>query len=246
MSKLLFRVPVLVMLGVLCVDLSVALETARMELPETLEQQSLKIDATGFGGRNKGTYSIGSWHGNYTRGESRLGIFDPLWVSNKGKSSFTVAQAGFNDPLEAQCEMAKGSVTVGIVTFDPRKMRYQCDFRRAGELQNMRLVMGQPKRENMKERFLANDTRAGEAALGTHHVTFRSVHRYRNSRFTSQAPIGYVLHSSDAAVAAVELTDWNPTVYFADGVDSAMQESILIVALAIAVLRDPANSALED
>ncbi len=223
-----------------------ALETARMELPKELSAQSTRIEARGFGGWNKGTYTIGEWQGEFTRGESRLGIFDPLWVSNKGKSSFTFASKAGGPALQASCRMEKGSVTVSIVTFDPKKMRYHCDFRGGGTLQAASFVMGQPKPENMKERFLAKDLRAGEAVIGNRHIVFRSVHRYEGSAFSSQAPVGYLLQERDTVVGAVELTDWNPTMYLRNDLDAAQTESLLVVALAIAVLRDPADSELEE
>ncbi len=221
-------------------------ETARMELPAEFEQRATRVAAQGFGGWNKGSYTIGNYRGDFSRSESRLGIFDPLYVSSKGKSSFTFREVGAMEPLETECRMAKGAATVGVVTFDPKKMSYRCDFRRAGTLQDASFVMGQPKPENMKERFLAKDRRSGEAVIGSHRMTFESVHTYKGSRLSSQPPVGYVIRSGDSIVGAVELTDWNPTLYLADDLEQGERESLLVTALAIAVLRDPADSALEE
>lgn len=227
-------------------SVAVALETARMQLPAEFEQRATRVSAEGFGGRNKGSYTIGAYRGSFTRSESRLGVFDPLYVSSKGKSSFTFRQQGDAQPLEAECRMARGAVTVGIVTFDPKKMRYHCDFRRSGALQAASFVMGQPKAEGAKKRFLARDLRAGESVIGSERLIFESVHHYKGSSFSSQAPVGYLIRSGDTIVGAVELTDWNPTLYLADDLADDSREALLVTALAISVLRDPADSALDD
>lgn len=217
-----------------------------MQLPAEFETRATRVTSEGFGGRNKGSYSIGGYQGSFTRSESRLGIFDPLYVSNKGKSSFTFEQRSQGQTLDAECRMEKGAVTLGVVTFDPKKMSYRCDFRRGGVLQAASLVMGQPKPEGMKQRFLARDLRSGEFVIGSTHLVFESVHHYKGSSLSSQAPVGYLIRSGDRAVGAVELTDWNPALYLGGELDPDTHEALLITALAIAVLRDPADSALED
>jgi len=224
----------------------VALETARMQLPTEFEQRATRVSAEGFGGRNKGSYTIGDYHGKFTRSESRLGIRDPLYVSSKGKSSFTFQQQAHAEPLESECRMTKGAVTVGIVTFDPKKMSYRCEFRRGGTLQPASFVMGQPKRDGVKQRFLATDLRSGESVIGSEQLMFESVHSYKGSPLSSQVPVGYLIRSGETVVGAVELTDWNPTLYLADDLADASREALLVTALAISVLRDPADSALED
>ena len=126
-------------------------------------------------------------------------------------------------------------------------MSYRCDFSRGGTLQAASVVMGQPtKPTTWKERFRARDLRRGESVIGSQHLAFESVHTYKGSSLSSQAPVGYLVRSGDAVVGAVELTDWNPTLYLADDLDDDARQSLLITALAIAVLRDPADSALED
>ena len=63
--------------------LSYALETARIELPDECAERSERLFATGFGAWNEGNYSISEYEGTFTRGESRLGVFDPLYVGSK-------------------------------------------------------------------------------------------------------------------------------------------------------------------
>jgi hypothetical protein len=217
-----------------------------MALPDEFRKEAESLQFTGFGGHNRGRWQLGTYQGEFTRRESRLGIADPLLVSSKGKSSFTFASSEEHEPLTAVCKMQKRSVTIGIVTLDPKKMHYDCEFRRAGILTGDRFYLGRPKPANMKERLLANETRVGEAIIDGLHLTIKSVHKYDDSAFSSQAPIGYLFSSADATAGAVELTDWNPAVYISEDLIPSARESVLITALAIAVLRDPADSALED
>lgn len=223
-----------------------ALEAARMALPEGFAAAATRYEATGFGGRNKGEYRLAGYTGKYTRGESRLGVFDPLLVSNKGKSSFTVTGESAQERLSAECKFGKKTVTIDIVTFDPKKMAYDCDFRRDGRLDGSRLVLGQPKADGMKEKLLAKDRRRGEALVAGQHFVIESVHDYDGSKLGSQAPLGYLIDSGGRTVAAVDLLDWNPIVFLLPELDAPARDAALTVALALAVLRDPANSALEE
>jgi len=223
-----------------------AFETARMELPADFATRAERITIEGFGGHNKGTYEFRDFSGEFRRGESRLGIFDPFYVSNKGQSSFTLTGPGTSGEFAADCEMKKGAVTVGIVTFDPKKLSYRCEFRENGRLADAQFVLGQPKYDSMKERMLAKDLRRGEAIVFDQHFLIESVHRYAGSPISSQAPVGYLVHSGDRLVAAVELTDVNPSVYVLGDDDEPTRKATSIVALALAVLRDPAHSALEE
>lgn len=222
------------------------LNTAQMELPAEFGARAERIDISGFGGHNKGKFSFADFSGEFTRGESRLSVMDSAYVSNKGKSSFTLRDAGSAEILSAACQMKKGAVTIDIVTFDPKKLSYQCDFTHGDNLLGARLVVGQPKAKGMKEKMLAKDLRRGESNIFEQHLVIESVHRYKGSKFQSQPPVGYLLLQGDEVVAALELTDVNPTLYVALDVPGELRHSILATALSLAVLRDPANSALED
>jgi hypothetical protein len=239
-----FLIPVLA--TTMVASYGLAIEAARMALPEDLHAASIRLDATGFGGKNKGTYILGDYRGRFTRGESRLGVFDPLFVSNKGQSSFTIEDAVASFSMSASCAMSKRTVTIGIVTFDPKKMGYTCDTSSTDTPAEPWLVLGQPKAEGMKQKLLAQDRRRGEAKLLGEHLVINSVHQYSKSKFSSQAPLGYLIESDSTVVAAVDLLDWNPIVFINLNATDTLQQATLTVAIALAVLRDPANSALED
>jgi hypothetical protein len=227
-----------------------ALAVARMALPPDFEVRALRVELDGFGGRNAGQYrfvdlSGTTYSGEFRRDQTRLGVFDPLVVRSKARGAFTFTDAAADIAISAFCEMRKITLTAGIVTFDPKKLAYQCELRSGPSLMAARLVIGQPKREGLKKKVLAQDLRRGEALLLDHYLAIESVHDYRGSRFGSQAPVGYLLLSQDRVVAAVELTDVNPSLYLSSDLSPDLQRAIHIVALAIAVFRDPAHSALE-
>jgi len=217
---------------------------ATIRLPEALAAQSTRIEFAGFGGYNKGEYTGAEYHGEFTRSESRLGVFDPLYVANRGKSSFTLVDTAGTTLLSASCEMRRNTATVRVVTLDLDKLAYDCSL--TGDQSSTRLVLGEPKREGFKERLLARERRRGEAIVFDHHFVIESVHEYAGSKLRSQTPLGYVIESDGAVAAAVDLLDWSPIVHLSDKLDASQQQAAIAVALALAVLRDPANSALED
>jgi hypothetical protein len=220
-----------------------AQETARMQLPDDLAARVERQAIEGFGGRNEGRYTLGELTGEFTRIESRWAVGDPLLAQNRGRSSFTVSGPGFDSSLAASCEMRRTAVTVGVVTFDPDKMTYQCDL--AGDGSRL-LVLGEPKPENFRARLLARAERRGEASFGGVTLEVRSVHRYEGSRLQAPMPVGYLLEIGGRPVAAVELTDVDPALYLPVGESAEVRAATIVTALALAVLRDPATSALED
>jgi hypothetical protein len=142
--------------------------------------------------------------------------------------------------------MKKSAVTIDIVTVDPKKMSYQCEFRNGGELLGARLIVGQPKADNVKGRFLAKDLRRGESVIFDQHLVIESVHNYKGTKLPSQPPVGYLLRQDGRPLAALELTDVNPKLFISYEISDELRRSVLATALALAVLRDPANSALEE
>lgn len=218
-------------------------ETARMRLPDDLAPRVERLSVEGFGGRNEGSYTLGALAGEFTRIESRWAVVDPLYAQNRGQSSFTLSGPGFDSALAAACEMRRASVTVGVITFDPDKMTYQCDLA-GGE--SPLLVLGEPKPENLRARVLAVADRRGEARFGGVTLGIRSVHHYAGSRLQAPAPVGYLIEIDGRAIGAVELTDVDPVFYLPTAEAADVRAAAIVTGLALAVLRDPATSALED
>jgi hypothetical protein len=221
-----------------------AQRAARMQLPQDLAARVERVSFEGFGGRNQGHYKLGDLAGEFTRIESRWAVADPLVAQNRGRSSFTLSGAGFAAPVAATCEMRRTSVTLGVITFDPDKMSYHCDLTGGGT--SALLVLGQPKPENWRARVLARSERRGEATFDGVTLAVRSVHNYDGSRLQAPMPVGYLLEMGDRVVGALELTDIDPAVYLPTEETADVRSAVIVTALALGVLRDPASSALED
>jgi len=217
---------------------------ATIRLPDVLASNATRYEFAGFGGFNKGNYDGAGVRGEFTRGESRLGVFDPLYVSNRGKSSFTLLDDSDAGVLSAQCELRRSTATLRVVTLDVKKMAYECSF--DGAEAGARMVLGEPKRSGFKEKLLAKDRRSGEANVFGQQFAIESIHEYAGSKLDSQSPLGYVITAEGQPVAAVDLLDWNPIVHLPDTVADAQRQAVIAVALTLAVLRDPSVSALED
>ena len=233
-------------LGVLAASPLPGQRTAAMRLPEALAQSATRLPFTGFGGRNRGSFAAGDFSGEFTRIESRLAVFDPAYVANRGKGSFTLSGPGIEGAIAAECSFKEKVVTVRVVTVDAQKFAFVCELRDGSgqALGALRLV--EPKPKGFKAKLVARADRIGEAEFGSLAFELHSVHEYAGSRIQAAAPTGYVLSIDTVPVGALELTDVNPTLVLDAGLADATRMSTLVVALALSVLRDPANSALDD
>lgn len=221
-------------------------EGATIRLPDGFAADSTRIEFQGFGGYNRGNYRGEEFRGAFTRIESRLGVFDPLYVANKAKSSFTIEDADGSVLIASECRAVERTTTVRIVSIDFDKLTYECGFSGPEASGDTRFVLGEPKREGFKQKLLAQERRTGEAFVLGREFVFESVHEYHGSRLKSQTPLGYLLTSDGVVVAAVDLLDWNPIVHLSDTLPATERRAATIVALALATLRDPANSTLGD
>jgi len=227
----------------LCVE---AAKSASIRLPDEFTDDAQKFEFEGFGGFNRGDYKGAEFAGSFTRIESRLAVFDPLYVSNRGKSSFTIESVSELENAVADCSAKQNVGALRIVTLDLKKLTYECEFSGSDVTQGWRFVLGEPKREGFREKLLARERRRGEAYILDEEFLIESVHEYEGSPLGSQSPLGYILSSGSEVVAAIDLLDWNPIVYVRNGITEPARRAAIVVALALAVLRDPANSALED
>jgi len=245
-----YRVSKLPLFLVLAAMSAAAIPVAQMALPPDFAARAVRITIDGFGGRNRGDYLLRepdgtTFSGEFSRAESRLGVLDPLLVRSKAKGAFSFVDSSTDVSIKADCDMRKLTVNVDIVTVDAKKLVYQCEFRSDGALTDARLFIGQPKRQGLKQKLLAQDLRYGEADLFGQRLSIESVHEYRGSKLGSQSAVGYLLKSGDNLVAAVELTDVDPGLYIVEDLSADMRRIIYVTALAIGVFRDPADSALD-
>ena len=233
-------------LGLLQPVLALSLETAAMKLPPDLEEAAVRLPVSGYGGANRGTYSVDEYRGEFERVETRLAIFDPLFASHRGGAQFTMNGPGIDGTISADCSFKQNVATAGIVTFDLKKFAFVCDISGAGADLSGRLVLGEPRPKGFKERLLARATRRGVAEVGGRTIEIESVHDYAGSKFQSQAPVGYVLKADSQVLGALELTDVNPTVFVTGSSSAKDRLATLVAAIAVSLLRDPADSTLAD
>lgn len=225
---------------------ALGLKTATMKLPAGFAEQAQRLPVSGYGGANNGQFRLGEFHGDFTRVESRLGVFDPLYARNYGGSSYAMQGGTLEAPVGAECRFKQSTVTVGVLTFDPKKFVYDCELSAQGSEPPGRLVLGEAPREGLKQKFMAHARRRGEAMLGDVRLGIESVHEYAGTRLTAPTPTGYLLTLGGAIVGALELTDVNPVVYLAESMAEAERLSVLRAAIAVSLLRDPADSTLGD
>jgi hypothetical protein len=216
---------------------------AEMRLPPSLAEaprQTLPIE--GIGGGNRGRFYVGRWQGSFTRSEERLAIFDAL-VTNRGHADFVIEGPGISWTIEADCRMRERVIEVDVVSFTPAPMAYACRFTAAGEAFPARFEL-QEVRTGIAD-DLSRRQRMGEIALGGEVVQIRSVHKLEGSPFELASPIGYVFEQQGRSVGAVELNG-QPRLILADPANEGLSRTLTIAALALALLRDPANSPLGD
>lgn len=250
MSTLLSRLPArttaVLALCLLIPAAALSQRDARIRLPEQFASASARIELDGFSGYNRGDYRGGEFSGAFTRIESRLGVFDPLYVANRGKSGFTIDDDAGQALIAADCRAIQRTAGVKFVEIDLKKLAYDCAYTGSAASGEMRFVLGEPKRKGFREKLLARDRRVGEAEISGRSYVFESVHEYDGSRFDSQSPLGYLIESEGAVIAAVDLLDWDPIVHLHESLTADERRSAMTVALSLAVLRDPSNSVLED
>lgn len=167
-------------------------------------------------------------------------------ATSRGYRAFRRSGAGIAGIVVGECRFRERVVTVGVLTFDAEKLAYVCEIRRENGDWLGRLTLGEPKAKSLKQRVLARAERLGLAEIGDVRIDIASVHDYEGSRLGSQAPVGYLLSVDARPVAALELTDANPTFFFQAGLPGDLRRAALVAALGLSVLRDPADSALAD
>ena len=144
---------------------------------------------------------------------------------------------------EATARMREKVIAMEPVSFPPSPMAYACEFSADGRAFPARFELQEVKTGLADE--LSRRQRMGEIALGGEVVQIRSVHTIEGSPFEMASPIGYVFEQKGRAVGAVELNG-QPRLILADPANEGLARTLTIAAMALALLRDPANSPLGD
>ena len=213
---------------------------AQMRLPPALAQQSEVLPVEGIGGGNKGRFYVGAWQGSFTRSEERLALFD-AFVTNSARAGFIMEGPGISETIEADCRMRERVVEISVVSFAPQRMAYACQFTAAGRAFPASFELREARTGFADD--LSRRQRIGEIALGGEVVQIRSVHKIEGSPFEMASPIGYVFEQAGRPVGAVELNG-QARLILADPANAGLARTITVAAMALALFRDPANSAL--
>lgn len=219
-----------------------ALPPAKMRLPAELAEGGETLAVRGIGGGNTGRFTVGEWQGDFKRSEERLAIFD-AFVTNRAGAGFVIAGPGISETIEADCRMRERLIEIDVLSFNPGRMAYACQFTAAGRAFPARFEL-QEARTGLAD-ALSRRQRRGEIALGGEVVQIRSVHKLEGSPFAMASPIGYLFEQDGRPVGAVELNG-RPRLILADPANEGLSRTLTIAAMALALLRDPADSPLGD
>ena len=236
------RVPAIAFLLALSVTACESVTPARMAVPATLTGTTERMPMEGIGGWNRGDFAFAGHDIAFQRSESRLSFFN-IVENRSGYTNFTMRGPAISDQIEVKCDMRENNITLGDVSFTPKKMAYGCDFTANGypfparfELQEVREGLGGAL--NKKER-------RGEIALDRVILQIQSVHKLEGSPFEMASPIGYVFLLNGQPVGAVELNG-TPVAFLPVTDDVALRRAVITGATALALFWDPANSSLGD
>lgn len=160
-----------------------------------------------------------------------------------GHASFTIEGPMISSVIDARCHMRERALQFGSISFTTKPMAYRCEFLSDG--------LPFPARFELQESVsnvaaaLSRYERRGEIALGGEVLQIRSVHRLEGSSFTTDTPIGYQFEQDGRVVGAIELNG-APRLFTEAGIDPGVKRTLVIGALALALLWDPADSTLGD
>lgn len=218
-----------------------SLPEAQMELPANLQSASETVTISGIGGGRRGNYAVGPYSGQFARSEGRLAFFDPLLELRGGSTKFSLQGGELEGVIDAKCIMRERAITIGDISFKPKKMAYGCDFLHDGRTFPARFEL-QEISEGVGG-MLSKRERRGEIAMDRAIIQIRSSHRIVGSAFDSASPIGYVFEANGVPVGAVDING-APVLTMNASTDLAQRRAMLVSALALSVFWDPANSDL--
>lgn len=214
-----------------------AIRPAQMALPAGLEARTVAASIDGLGGGRSGSFTIARNEGSFTRSADRLALFDELAVFNWGGAGYTVRGADFAAPVSARCKLRQATATLGVVEFRPKKLAYECDFEGAAPFNTARLSL---QESATAVGTLGRAERRGRITVGGTVLALRSVHDLVGSPLQLAFPIGYVVEQDGQPLAAVELNGTVPQLRLPTSAPAETRQAVLVAALALAVLWDPA------
>ena len=212
-----------------------SIQPAQMQLPAGLAARTTPTAIEGLGGGTRGGFRVAQATGQFSRSATRLAFFDVV-TTDRGAATFSLAGGAIGAPVNARCGFKQRTVTIAIVQFTPKPFAYECEFAGA--------VAGRLTLQEAQEgaRTLTTE-RHGQIATQGAPIALRSVHRVHGSPLPLAHPIGYVMERDGAAIGAVELNGPAPRLWLPNDAQDDARHAVLLAALALALLWDPASSA---
>ena len=226
-----------VLTALVAVGVAGCVQAARLAPPPGLAAAE-PMDLAGLDGRREGRFRAGADAGTFTRDETRLGVFDPLFVRRSTTATFTLEGPSFAAPLTGDCAGGQDEATVGGVTGRVTPFRYECAFSDGGALRLEAVYEGLSGQ-------LSKEARRGSLSLEGRSFALRSLHAYAGGAFESATPVGHEIAENGRAVAALDLSDVEPRLALAPGLDPTARRAALAAAAALGLMADPAESPLD-
>lgn len=232
MLKAVFRCAPIVVLAM--AGLAGCVTVARMAVPAGLSERAERVEVSGLGTGTRGRTTVLGQSLEFTRGASRLALFDERIVTDRGRVDFSLQAAG-QAAQTANCGMKQRSVTLGVIGFDAKPFAFECTL---GGVTPATLSVHESR---SGVRGLKAERR-GELRFDGRSVALRSVHEVQGSALPLAAPIGYAFEEAGRTVAAVEINGVTPVLLLPGTGDAQLRQRVLQASLALALLWDPAGA----
>jgi hypothetical protein len=205
---------------------------ATMVLPEGLAAETSEAVVQGLGGGRKGEFTVAGHRGSFTRSADRLDVFE-IVSFDWGGSSVTIEGIDIPVPTAAKCGLRQVTARYKIVEFAAKPLAYECDYTGASATLSLQ------EAKQGKDWLVSRARRRGQARVDDYLLELRSVHELDGTPMTVEAPFGYVLEHAGRAVGAIELNGSTPRVWL-PAEDAALRRAVLLAAMPLALLWDPA------
>lgn len=219
----------------LAAALSGCVREARIAVPSDVAAATERLELSGMGGGNGGSFRLAGASGRFTRSSQRLGLFDPLVVARRGGGSFSVTLP--DGELSGDCQFRERELNAGPVSVATKAFAYRCDFRRDGRPIAAALVLEESR--GSSGALLSKRERRGSLFFEGRELGLRSIHKDAGGGLATAAPLGYALEADGRQVGAIDLNGTNKTLFVP--VSGAEREAAIAAGLALSILWDAAE-----
>lgn len=220
--------------AVAAVALAGCVRDAQIAVPSDLRAGSERIEVTGIGGFQRGTFRLGASQGSFRRSAGQE-AFDDGYVSNAGSASFNVDGPELGGPLSADCGFQQGEIDAGIAILPADRFTFHCGFHRGSEASKGELILRAVPRS--PGRLLSGISRAGELNFEGRRIGIRAIHDMEGGKLPSGTPLGYMFDIGGRQIGAVDLNGGDKIVYAPP--PGPEREAVLAASLALSILWDP-------